>query len=58
MRPWFDALSEILARRKELLPFTAILLIALNLILQFMLPAGGSGPIFLCAWDALLQSSD
>ena len=40
MSKFFDFLSEYLARRKGLLPLIGIVLIFLNLILQFILPAG------------------
>ena len=38
MSKLFDLLSEYLARRKGLLPLIGIILIFLNLILQFLLP--------------------
>ena len=38
MSKLFDFLSEYLARRKGLLPLVGILLVLLNLILQFVLP--------------------
>jgi len=38
MSKLFDFLSEYLARRKGLLPLIGIVLIFLNLILQFILP--------------------
>jgi hypothetical protein len=40
MSKLFDFLSEYLARRKGLLPLMGIVLIFLNLILQFILPPG------------------
>jgi hypothetical protein len=40
MSKLFDLLSEYLARRKGLLPLMGIVLILLNLILQFFLPPG------------------
>jgi hypothetical protein len=36
----FDRLSEFLAHRKGLLPLIGLLLISVNLILQFVLPPG------------------
>ena len=36
----FDSLSEFLAHRKGLLPFLGLLLIIVNLLLQFLLPSG------------------
>ena len=38
MSKLFDFLSEYLARRKGLLPLIGIILIFLNLVLQFVLP--------------------
>ncbi len=38
MSKWLDRLSEYLAHRKGLLPLLGILLIAFNLLLQFLLP--------------------
>lgn len=35
---WLDSLSEFLAHRKGLLPLCGLLLVALNLLLQFILP--------------------
>ncbi len=40
MSKFLDFMSEYLAHRKGLLPLVGILLIVLNLILQFALPAG------------------
>lgn len=40
MSKFLDFMSEYLAHRKGLLPLVGILLIVLNLILQFTLPAG------------------
>lgn len=40
MSKLLDRLSEFLAHRKGLLPLLGILLILLNLALQFILPAG------------------
>ena len=40
MSRWVDWLSEFLARRKGLLPLLGLLLIALNLLFQFILPPG------------------
>jgi len=37
---WLDSLSEFLAHRKGLLPLFGLLLVALNLLLQFILPGG------------------
>lgn len=37
---WLDLLSEFLAHRKGLLPLCGLLLVFLNLILQFILPGG------------------
>jgi len=38
MSKFFDFLSEYLARRKGLLPLIGIVLIFINLVLQFILP--------------------
>ncbi|MGE5252197.1 MAG: hypothetical protein ACM3QS_18495 [Bacteroidota bacterium] len=40
MSRWLDRLSEYLAHRKGLLPLIGAALVVLNLILQFVLPAG------------------
>jgi len=40
MSKLFDRLSEYLAHRKGLLPLIGLVLIVLNLILQFVLPPG------------------
>jgi len=40
MSKLFDRLSEYLAHRKGLLPLIGLVLIILNLILQFVLPPG------------------
>lgn len=40
MSKLFDRLSEFLARRKGLLPLLGLVLIAGNLLLQFLLPPG------------------
>ncbi|HEX8991374.1 MAG TPA: hypothetical protein VF784_06815 [Anaerolineales bacterium] len=40
MSKLFDRLSEFLARRKGLLPLLGLVLIAGNLVLQFLLPPG------------------
>jgi len=40
MSKLFDQLSEYLAHRKGLLPLIGLVLIILNLILQFVLPPG------------------
>ena len=40
MSKFLDRMSEFLARRKGLLPLLGLALILLNLILQFVLPAG------------------
>lgn len=40
MSKLLDSLSEYLAHRKGLLPLLGILLILLNLVLQFVLPVG------------------
>ncbi|MGC8856486.1 MAG: hypothetical protein ACP5QU_06790 [Anaerolineae bacterium] len=40
MSKLLDQLSEYLAQRKGLLPLLGILLITLNLLLQFLLPPG------------------
>ncbi len=39
MSQLLDLMSEYFAHRKGLLPFVGIVLIAINLILQFLLPA-------------------
>lgn len=46
-----DRLSEFLAHRKGLLPLVGILLIVVNLILQFVLPSGD----FLVSTNLLLH---
>ena len=40
MSKLFDRLSEFLAHRKGLLPLVGLILIALNLLLQFTMPPG------------------
>jgi hypothetical protein len=40
MSKMFDRLSEFLARRKGLLPIIGLILILVNLVLQFTLPPG------------------
>ncbi len=40
MSRMFDRLSEFLAHRKGLLPLVGLLLIIINLLLQFILPPG------------------
>lgn len=40
MSKFLDFMSEYLAHRKGLLPLVGILLIVLNLVMQFVLPAG------------------
>jgi hypothetical protein len=40
MSRMFDRLSEFLAHRKGLLPLVGIVLIIVNLVLQFLLPPG------------------
>ena len=40
MSKLFDRLSEFLSRRKGLLPLIGLVLVLLNLLLQFLLPPG------------------
>jgi hypothetical protein len=40
MSKMFDRLSEFLAHRKGLLPLIGVVLIILNLLMQFLAPAG------------------
>ena len=40
MSKFFDWVSEFLSRRKGLLPLVGVLLILVNLVLQFTLPPG------------------
>jgi hypothetical protein len=40
MSKLFDRLSEFLARRKGLLPLIGLVLITINLVMQFVLPPG------------------